>query len=94
MTRTEEEYGGFEKAGWLPMQLPAQNLSGIWIGGGSLIAHNAVSATLNYGLQPGQQYDLQAACIVIGKNVWLRASVTVLQGVTIGDNVVIGAGLW
>lgn len=30
--------------------------------------------------------------IVVGNNVWLGASVQVLPGVTIGDNVVIGAG--
>ena len=30
--------------------------------------------------------------MVIGKNVWLGASVTVVPGVTIGDNAVIAAG--
>lgn len=30
--------------------------------------------------------------IVIGKNVWVGANVTILQGVQIADNVIIGAG--
>lgn len=37
----------------------------------------------------------QGACVapvVIGQNVWLGAKVTVLRGVTIGDNAVVGAG--
>ena len=30
--------------------------------------------------------------IVIGKNVWIGANVTILGGVTIGDNSIIAAG--
>jgi acetyltransferase-like isoleucine patch superfamily enzyme len=29
---------------------------------------------------------------VIGKNVWIGANATILQGVTIGDNAVVAAG--
>jgi acetyltransferase-like isoleucine patch superfamily enzyme len=29
---------------------------------------------------------------VVGSNVWLGSKVTILKGVTIGDNAVIGAG--
>ena len=32
------------------------------------------------------------APIVLGKNVWVGSNATILQGVTIGDNAVIGAG--
>ena len=35
---------------------------------------------------------MHPAPVVIGKNVWLGASVTVVPGVTIGDNAVIAAG--
>jgi acetyltransferase-like isoleucine patch superfamily enzyme len=30
--------------------------------------------------------------VVIGYNVWLGSKVTVLKGVTIGDNAIVGAG--
>ena len=69
-----------------------QDQGGITIGDGALIGHNVVLATLNHGLKPEERHDLFPAPIHIGKNVWLGASVTVLGGVTIGDNAVIAAG--
>lgn len=39
--------------------------------------------------QKGYQYN---APIHIGKNCWLGSGVLVLPGITIGDNVIIGAG--
>ena len=59
---------------------------------GALIGHNVVLATLNHGLNPEERHDLFPASIHIGKNAWLGANVTVLGGVTIGDNAVIAAG--
>lgn len=69
-----------------------QDQGGITIGDGALIGQNVVLATLNHGLKPEERHDLFPAPIHIGKNVWLGASVTVLGGVTIGDNAVIAAG--
>lgn len=69
-----------------------QDQGGIIIEDGALIGHNAVLATLNHGLSPEERHDLFPAPIRIGKNVWLGANVTVLPGVTIGDNAVIAAG--
>lgn len=69
-----------------------QDQGGITIGDGSLIGHNAVLATLNHDFEPSKRGDLHPAPIVIGNNVWLGANVTVLPGVTIGDNAVIAAG--
>lgn len=69
-----------------------QDQGGITIGDGALIGHNVVLATLNHGLKPEERHDLFPAPIHIGKNVWLGANVTVLGGVTVGDNVVIAAG--
>ena len=64
----------------------------ITIGDGALIGHNAVLATLDHGMDPSERHDLFPAPIHIGENVWLGANVTVLGGVTIGDNAVIAAG--
>ena len=35
---------------------------------------------------------MHPARVVLGRNVWLGANVTVLPGVTIGDDAVVGAG--
>jgi acetyltransferase-like isoleucine patch superfamily enzyme len=69
-----------------------QDQAGITIGDGTLIGHNAVLATLNHGIMPNDRSTLYPAPIIIGKNVWIGASVTITPGVTIGDNAVIAAG--
>lgn len=35
---------------------------------------------------------VKASPVIIGRNVWITTNVTILPGVTIGDNTVIGAG--
>jgi acetyltransferase-like isoleucine patch superfamily enzyme len=69
-----------------------QDQGGIVIGDDCLIGHNSVFATLNHDLAPDRRADLHPAPIVLGHNVWIGANVTVLAGVTIGDNAVIAAG--
>ena len=69
-----------------------QDQGGIYIGDGALIGHNTVLATLNHGFLPEERHDLIPKPIHIGKNVWIGSNSTVLAGVTIGDNAVIGAG--
>lgn len=69
-----------------------QDQGGIRIGDGSLIGHKVVLATLNHGLAPEDRGSLYPLPIVIGKNVWVGASATILPGVTIGDNAIIAAG--
>jgi acetyltransferase-like isoleucine patch superfamily enzyme len=69
-----------------------QDQGGITIGDGALIGHNVVLATLNHGLAPGKRQDLHPAPIIIGNNVWVGASATILPGVTVGENAVIAAG--
>lgn len=68
-----------------------QDQGGIVIGDDCLIGHNAVLATLNHDLDPAKRADLHPAPIVIGRNVWLGANVTVLPDVTIGDDAVVAA---
>ncbi len=69
-----------------------QDQGGISIGDGALIGHNAVLVTINHAVDPSRRSDMHFAPIVIGKNVWFGANVTVLPGVTIGDGAIIGAG--
>ncbi|MCD8290975.1 MAG: sugar O-acetyltransferase [Prevotella sp.] len=69
-----------------------QDHGGITIGNGCQIGHNVVFATLNHGLTPEDRRNTYPAPIVLGNNVWVGSNATILQGVTIGDNAVIGAG--
>lgn len=58
------------------------------------IAPNCTFTTAEHALDATQRNEgLEVALpINVGSNVWIGASVTVLGGVTIGDNCVIGAG--
>lgn len=69
-----------------------QDQGGITIGDGSLIGHKTVLATLNHGFAPEDRGSLYPNPIIIGKNVWVGASTTILPGVTVGDNSIIAAG--
>ena len=69
-----------------------QDHGGVVIGDGCQIGHNVVFATLNHGLLPEDRKNTYPAPIVLGKNVWVGSNSTILQGVTIGDNAVVGAG--
>lgn len=64
------------------------------IGDNCLLAPGVVIATAGHPLDPierasGEEF---AKAITIGNDVWLGANATVCPGVTIGDNVVVGAG--
>jgi galactoside O-acetyltransferase len=66
----------------------------IYVGDNTMFGPNVTVATAGHPILPelrakGYQYN---APVHIGKNCWLGAGVTILPGVTIGDNVVIGAG--
>ena len=69
-----------------------QDQGGITIGDGALIGHNAVLCTLNHDFAPEKRESLHPAPIVLGQRVWLGANVTIVPGVTIGDNAIIAAG--
>ena len=66
----------------------------IYVGDYTMLGPNVVIATAGHPILPelreqGYQYN---APVHIGKNCWLGAGVIVLPGITIGDNVVVGAG--
>lgn len=66
----------------------------IYVGDYTMIGPNVVIATGGHPLLPelrekGYQYN---ASVHIGRNCWLGAGVIIVPGITIGDNVVIGAG--
>ena len=68
-----------------------QDQGGVVIGDDCLIGHNAVLATLNHDLDPTRRADLHPAPIILGRNVWIGSNVTVLAGVTVGENAVVAA---
>ena len=66
----------------------------IYVGDYTQFGPNVVLATAGHPILPelrerGYQYN---APIHIGRNCWLGANVSVVPGVAIGDNVVVGAG--
>lgn len=66
----------------------------IYVGDCTMFGPNVTIATAGHPILPelrekGYQYN---APVHIGKNCWLGAGVVVLPGITIGDNVVVGAG--
>lgn len=69
-----------------------QDQGGIFIGDNCLIGPGTIMATLNHGFEPENRQNMTHAPIVIGKGVWTGAHVTILPGVTIGDNAIIAAG--
>lgn len=66
----------------------------IYVGDYTQFGPNVVLATAGHPIDPElreQMYQYNAP-IRIGRNCWLGANVVVVPGVTIGDNVVVGAG--
>ena len=66
----------------------------IFVGDYTMFGPNVTVATAGHPIAPelrgkGLQYNMP---VRIGRNCWLGAGVIVLPGVTIGDNVVVGAG--
>ena len=66
----------------------------IYVGDATMFGPNVTIATAGHPICPelrerGLQYNMP---VRIGRNCWLGVGVIVMPGVTIGDNVVIGAG--
>lgn len=69
-----------------------QDRGGIRIGDGSMLGMNVTIATLNHGLDIETRNTTFSSPVIIGKNVWIGSSATILPGVTIGHNAVVAAG--
>ena len=66
----------------------------IYVGDNTLFGPNVVIATAGHPIDPelrDKQYQYNIP-VKIGKSCWLGAGVVVLPGITIGNNVVVGAG--
>ena len=66
----------------------------VYIGNHVMIGPNTLITTVGHPLTPKgrRQHLAKASEIHIGDDVWIGGNVTILPGVTIGNNVVVGAG--
>ena len=69
-----------------------QDNGGIEIGDRTMIGPNVTIVTINHDINPKTRINAMPKPIKIGKNVWIGADCTILPGITIGDNSIIGAG--
>ncbi len=69
-----------------------QDQGGIEIGNHVLIGHQVVIATLNHDKNPFNRQALLPKKVKIEDNVWIGAHTTILPGVHIKKNSIIGAG--
>ncbi|KAE9560777.1 acetyltransferase [Companilactobacillus bobalius] len=67
------------------------DLGGIWIDEGAKLGPRVSLITVNHGEAPAERRTLITKSIHIERNVWLGTGVTVLPGVTIGENSIVGA---
>ena len=68
------------------------DLGGITIGDDVQIGPKVNLITENHPVDPSNRHALLLQPIVIKKNAWIGAAVTILPGVTIGENAVVAAG--
>lgn len=68
------------------------DLGGITIDDGVLIAPKVSLLSEGHPISPAERHSLIPKPIHIKKNAWIGANVTILQGVTIGENSVVAAG--
>ncbi len=68
-------------------------MGGVDIADHVMIGPNVNIITSGHPLEPAQRRAyIEAKPIVIEKNVWIATGATILGGVTIGENSVVGAG--
>ena len=66
----------------------------VYIGNHVMIGPNTLITTVGHPLSPmgRRRYHASAQPVRIGNDVWIGGNVTILPGVTIGNNVVVAAG--
>lgn len=67
------------------------NLDQITIGRQSIISQQVLLCSGSHDMH-SRTFELNNAPITIGDGTWIAARATVLRGVTVGDNAVVGAG--
>lgn len=70
-------------------------VNGVTIGDNTTLSYGSALITESYNTKDWEQYIQRHHCgapVVIGKNVWVCANVTILPGVTIADDVIVAAG--
>jgi acetyltransferase-like isoleucine patch superfamily enzyme len=65
---------------------------GITLEDGVLIGPKVSLITTNHSPEPGQRRNTVSRPILIRQGAWLGANATVMPGVTIGENAIVGAG--
>ncbi len=69
------------------------DMGGVDIGDLVMIGPNVNIITSGHPLEPAERHAyIEAKPIVIERNVWIATAATILGGVTIGENSVVGAG--
>jgi acetyltransferase-like isoleucine patch superfamily enzyme len=69
------------------------DLGGLDIGDDVMIGPNVNIITTGHPIEPSRRRDgVTAKPIVIERNVWIGAGATIIGGVTVGENSVVGAG--
>lgn len=70
------------------------DIAKVTIGNDVMIGPNTLISTVNHPITPQGRRDHLgiASPVTIGNDVWLGGNVTILPGVTIGNNVVVAAG--
>ena len=69
------------------------DFGGITIDDGVFLAPKVSLLTEGHPLAPAERHSLTVAPIYLKRNAWIGASATITQGVTVGENSVVAAGV-
>lgn len=86
------QFTRFEKNVFVNFGCTFMDRGGITVEDGALIGPQVKLITENHAEEPDMRQHVYSRPIVIKRKAWLGAGVTVLPGVTIGENAIVGAG--